>query len=74
MNEHILRAGDKAYHLRLGRVGTVLHVSPRRGAVLLRFAGGIERSYPVDALRAHDPTIGDITIGWTVPCRVETSE
>lgn len=74
MNEHILKVGDKAYHLHLGRVGTVLHVSAKRNAVLLRFADGTERSYPVDDLRAHDPTIDDRTRGWTVPCRVETNE
>lgn len=67
MNEHILRTGDKAYHLRLGRTGTVLHVSPRRGGMaLLRFADGTERSYSVDKLRVRDLERDD----WTMRCRV----
>lgn len=64
---HLLQKGDKAYHLRLGRAGTVLHVSARRGAVLLRHAGGEERSYPVGELRARDVKTDD----WTMRCRVE---
>jgi len=69
---HLLRKGDQAYHLLLGLVGDVQHVSPRHGGmVLLRHADGRERSYPVSELYAHDPTIDDITAGWNVPCRVE---
>lgn len=64
---HVLHTGDKVYHLRLGRTGTVLHISARRSAVLLRFAGGEERSYPVGELRARDPRTDD----WTRKCRVE---
>lgn len=67
---HPLRTGDKAYHLRSGRAGTVLHVSTRRNAVLLRHAGGVDRSYPVEELRARDPERDD----WTMRCRVEVSE
>jgi len=69
-NTHLLCAGDKAYHLRLGRAGTVLHVSARRGKVLLRHADGEERSYPVDELRARNAVDDD----WTMRCRVEVSE
>lgn len=64
---HLLRKGDKAYHLRLGRAGTVLHVSTRRGAGALRHADGEERSYPVSELRVRDQRTDD----WTMKCRVE---
>lgn len=64
---HLPRPGDKAYHLRSGRTGTVLHVSTRRGAATLRHANGEKRSYPVDELRARDARTGD----WTMRCRVE---
>jgi hypothetical protein len=64
---HLLHKGDKAYHLRSGRAGTVLHVSARRGAEALRHAGGEERSYPVGELRARDQRTDD----WTMRCRVE---
>lgn len=69
-NHHILRAGDKAHHLRLGRGGTVQHVSHRRGGmVLLRHADGSEQSYPVRELRVRDPKTDDLTMR----CRVEES-
>jgi len=64
---HLLRAGDKAYHLRLGRAGTVLHVSARRGKVLLRHADGTERSYPFGESRARNAAGDD----WTMKCRIE---
>lgn len=64
---HLLRPGDTVYHLPSRRGATVLHVSARRGGmVLLRFAGGEERSYPVDELRARDQRTDD----WTMRCRV----
>lgn len=67
---HILRAGEQAYHFRVGRWGEVLHASARRGAVLLRHADGTERSYPVGELRVRNQTDGEPT----VRCRVEVSE
>lgn len=67
---HLLRKGDKVYHLPSRRGATVQHVSVRRSAVLLRFAGGEERSYPVDELRARDARTDD----WTMRCRVEKAE
>lgn len=65
-----LQPGQDAYHSRLGRWGEVLHVSVRRGVVLLRHADGTERSYPVDALRVRSAIDGEPT----VRCRVEVSE
>ncbi len=64
---HTLQIGEQVYHLRLGRWSEVLHVSVRRSSVLLRFADGTERSYPVDALRVRNAVDGEPT----VRCRVE---
>lgn len=64
---HTPQAGEQAYHLRSGRWGAVLHVSARRGVVLLRHADGTERSYPVEALRVRNQVDGEPT----VRCRVE---
>lgn len=67
---HILQPGEQAYHSRSGRWGAVLHVSARRGAVLLRHADGTERSYPVEALRVRNLIDGEPTRR----CRVEAEE
>jgi len=65
-NTHLLCAGDDIYHLPSRRGATVLHVSAWRGMVLLRFAGGVEQSRPVDEPRARNAADDD----WTMKCRV----
>lgn len=64
----LLQRGEQAYHLRSGRWGAVLHISPRRSSVLLCHADGTIRAYPVDALRVRNAIDGEPTM------RCEVSE
>lgn len=64
---HALQPSQDAYHLRLGRWGKVVHISARLPSVLLQFADGTIRAYPVEALRVRNACDGEPT----VRCRVE---